>query len=55
MTSLGIIANGDPETILNVVNYLRQLPDLKIIYVKQSEEKLYIITGKAFSLTGGQQ
>jgi hypothetical protein len=53
MTSVGIIANSNKETILQAIELLKQLPGFKIIFIRQSEEKLYIVNDKTFSIVGG--
>lgn len=53
MVSLGIIANADRETILEALTLLKRIPNFKIIFVKQSDQKLYIITDDKFQITGG--
>jgi len=53
MVSVGIVANGNKETILEAINTLKQVPDLKIIFIKQSDEKLYIVTDRVFNIATG--
>ena len=53
MTSLGIVANADKETIIEAITLLQNIPGLKIIFIKQSEEKLFIVTDRVFQLTKG--
>ena len=49
MTSIGIIAySTDKEAIAEAINFVESLPGLKIIYVKQSEKKLYVVTDRIF-------
>lgn len=52
MTSVGIIANSDKQTILQAIELLKQLPGFKIIFVKQSEEKLYVVVDSVFNVSG---
>lgn len=51
MVSVGIIANSDKETIIQALELLKQIPNFRIIFVKQSEEKLYIVTDSVFNIT----
>jgi len=53
MTSLGIIANGDKEAILEAVTKLQNVIGLKIIFVKQSDERLFVVTENTFNLVRG--
>jgi hypothetical protein len=50
MTSIGIVGNANRETILELIALIKQIPDLKIIFIKQSEERLYIVTERLFSI-----
>lgn len=50
MTSLGIIANADKETILETIALIRNIPGLKIIFVKQSDDRLFIVTDRVFQI-----
>lgn len=54
MVSLGIVANGDKLTILETVALLNKIPGLKIIFIKQSDEKLFIVTDRVFQITRRQ-
>lgn len=51
MTSIGLIANSDKSTILEALTLLRQLPNFKVIFVRQSDtDKLYIVSEKAYNV-----
>jgi len=44
MTRLGIIANGDKETILRTISLLNTIEGLKIVYITQNEtSNLYVV------------
>jgi len=50
MSSIGIIANSDnKETIAQVIQFLNSLSDFKVVYIKQSNKKLYVVTDKVFN------
>ena len=49
MTSVGIIANANKETILEAINSLKKIPGFNIIFIRQAEEKLYIVNDRAFN------
>ena len=53
MTSVGIVANGDKISILEGLTLLKEITGLKIVFVKQSNEKLYIVTEKVFDIANG--
>ena len=53
MTSVGIVANGDKIAILEAITLLKEITDLKIIFVKQSDKKLYVVDERVFNITGG--
>ena len=57
MTSVGIIANADKETIIEAINTLKSIPGFKIIFIRQAEEKLYIVSDRVFihSLEGNNE
>jgi hypothetical protein len=55
MVSLGIVANADKETVMEAIAVLQNIPGLKIIFIKQSDEKLFVVTDRVFQITGGQQ
>ena len=51
MTSLGIIANcNSKEKIAEVLQFLKSISDFNVVYVKQSNEKLYIVSDKIFNI-----
>ena len=51
MTSIGIIANSDVTTIAEALTLLKQLPNFKIIFVKQSNiERLYVVSESVFNV-----
>ena len=54
MTSVGIVANGDKEAILEAITKLQNVIGLRIIFVKQSDEKLYIVTDRVFNMVNGE-
>jgi hypothetical protein len=49
MVSVGIIGNADKETIIEVLGFLKKIPDFRIVYVKQSDKKLYVVTDRIFN------
>jgi len=51
MTSFGLVANGNKETILKAISTLRGIPELHIIFVRQSDQRLYIVDESTFNLT----
>jgi len=53
MTKVGIVANGDKEAILEAIATLKNIPGLTIIFIKQSDSKLYVVTDRVFNLTNG--
>ena len=55
MTSLGVIANADKETIIETISLLQNVPGLKLIFIKQSDEKLFIVTDRVFQITEGDK
>jgi hypothetical protein len=50
MTSLGVVANGDKETVIEAIALLNKIPGLKIIFIKQSDERLFIVTDRVFNI-----
>ena len=50
MTSLGIIASADKETILETIAILKQVAGLRIIFVRQSELRLFIVTEDTYNI-----
>lgn len=54
MTSVGIVANGDKEAILEAITKLQNVIGLRIVFVKQSDEKLYVVTDRVFNLINGR-
>jgi len=50
MTSVAIVGNSDKETIIQAIKILKQIPGFRIIFVKQSEEKLYVVTDSVFNV-----
>ena len=53
MSSIGIIANGEQEIFIEAINKIKQIPGIKIIFIKQSDEKLYIVTERVFNIATG--
>ena len=53
MTSIGIVANGNREIFIEAINQIQQIPGLKVIFIKQSDEKLYIVTERVFNVLQG--
>lgn len=49
MVSVGIVGNADKQTIMEIIHFLKTITDFQLIYVKQSDEKLYIVTDKVFN------
>lgn len=50
MTSIGIVANGNREIFIEAINIIQQIPGLKVIFIKQSDEKLYVVTERVFNV-----
>jgi hypothetical protein len=50
MTSIGIVANGNREIFIEAINQIQQIPGLKVIFIKQSDEKLYIVSERVFKI-----
>jgi hypothetical protein len=50
MTSIGIVANGNREIFIEAINQIQQIPGIKVIFIKQSDEKLYIVTERVFNV-----
>lgn len=50
MASIGIVANGNREIFIEAINLIQQIPGLKIIFIKQGDEKLYIVTERVFNV-----
>ena len=50
MTSLGLIASADKETILETIALLKQVAGLRIIFVRQSELRLFIVTEDTYNI-----
>jgi hypothetical protein len=44
MTKLGVVANGNKETVLRTIDILNKIQGLRVIYITQNEtSNLYII------------
>lgn len=55
MTSVGIIANADKETIIEAINTLKNISGFKIIFIRQAKGKLYIVGDRVFSMEGNNE
>jgi len=53
MTSLAIVANGDKLAVLEAITVLKTISDLKIVFIKQSDKKLYIVDERVFDIVQG--
>ena len=53
---LGIVCNAEKDVIFETVATLKAIPGLHIVYIKESDDKLYIVTERVFNMsTGGEQ
>jgi hypothetical protein len=50
MASIGIVANGNREIFIEAINQIQRIPGLKVIFIKQSDEKLYVVTERVFNV-----
>ena len=50
MVSVGIIAAGSKEDVIEAINLIQQIQGLKVVFIKQSDEKLYIVTDRVFKI-----
>jgi hypothetical protein len=50
MASIRIVANGNREIFIETINRISRIPGLKVVFIKQSDEKLYIVTERVFNV-----
>jgi len=51
MTSIGIVAKGEREAIVEALAKIKEIQGLKIIFIKQSDfERLYVVTERIFDV-----